>query len=127
MRLQQLAEQLRAELEGDPDHEVRGVAGLSTASQSDVVFIDNRSFAAEALASSAGAIIASRETLADTPAPSRNILYAANPRLAFARAARILLHNAQRHTGVDASAVVDPSASMGSEVSIGAQCVIGPN
>lgn len=59
-------------------------------------------------------------------ADAHNIIRVDNPRLAYAQLVRDLLH-VRESTGVMDSAVVDPTAHVGENVSIGHFCVVGAN
>src|SRR5205085_619245 len=77
----------------------------------------------EAVASGAGAIIAGN--FAADAGTKKPLLIAAEPRLAFARVAR-LLHPPRRYpAGIHSSAVMPRSAKIGKHVSIGPNVVLG--
>src|SRR5260370_16650749 len=103
--------------EGGGGGEVGGVARWGWEGETHVVFGENRARLEQAIASSAGAIIAA-EFAANAKA-TKPILIVADPRLAFARAARLLHHRRRQHPGVHSTAEVHHSAKMGKAVSIG--------
>lgn len=103
------------------DPQISGVATASTASPESLVFAEDAQSLRLALTSRAGAVIAT-EKLASA-AQGKPLLICRQPRLAFARAAR-LLRPAATETGVHATAAVDPSVTLGERVSIGAYAVI---
>lgn len=122
MRLSEIAQLLGAELRPrDAEADVLGVASAATATPQSLVFAEEPGALPAALASAAAAIIA----------PARNspvvagkpLLLAAQPRLAFARAAA-LLRQAPPATGVHPTAVVDPSARLDETVSVDAYAVV---
>jgi UDP-3-O-[3-hydroxymyristoyl] glucosamine N-acyltransferase len=121
MRLPELAVRLGAELVGDSEADVTGVAAASLASTEHVVFAETEGSLATALASSAGAVITSAN-LADG-ARSKPLLLSNTPRLVFARAGH-LLRNRGQQPGVHPSALVDSSALLEEGVSIGPGVVI---
>ncbi|HEX3661097.1 MAG TPA: UDP-3-O-(3-hydroxymyristoyl)glucosamine N-acyltransferase [Acidobacteriaceae bacterium] len=122
MKLSQVAQALNAELRlSDADAEVDGVASAPTATPRTLVFAEDATSLARALESPAAAVLLSPK-LADRAA-GKSLLLAAQPKLAFAQAAR-LLRPAFAASGVHPSAVVHPSAQLGAEVSVGAGAVI---
>ncbi len=56
--LQQIAEAVEARLQGDGSVEVGGVASIGSASQHDLVFVEEEKYLPRALQSGAGAVIA---------------------------------------------------------------------
>lgn len=124
MKLPEIAAALQAELRPSAaDSEISGVSSPSLATPSQMVFAEDPATLATALASPAGAVILPLK-LADA-ATGKPILVARQPRLAFARAAR-LLHPAQPHTGIHPAAVVHPTATLAQPITIDAHAVIGP-
>jgi UDP-3-O-[3-hydroxymyristoyl] glucosamine N-acyltransferase len=92
-RFIQLAEELRGELRfASPDQagaEVKGVASARTACATDLVFAEDAAAFAEALASKAAGVIIA-EKIAPPHDPGKPLLVLKHPRLAFARASRML-------------------------------------
>jgi len=122
MQLTQIAQALHAELRlvGD-DIEVHGVASANSATHGTLLFAEDAVSLTAALASHAAAVFVSPKI---APASSKkSLLLAAQPRLAFAQAAR-LLQCAEPVTGIHPTAVVDPSAILAEDVSVGACAVI---
>lgn len=124
MRLIQLAELLQAEVRGGAQElDVSGVASIAGAGESDLVFVEDATILKEALNSAAGAVIVS-EKLAVTSGDSRKaLLVVAKPKLAFARAAR-LLSNAKVEAEIHTTAVIDADVVRGRHVSVGAHAVV---
>jgi UDP-3-O-[3-hydroxymyristoyl] glucosamine N-acyltransferase len=126
MTLGELIEALGGRLvQGDPDFVVRGVNSSALAGSSDLVFADSDASAAEALQSNAGAVVlsaAADETLAQFP--DKHVLDAQQPRLWFARAAKLLAH-APRISGVDPAAMVGEHVRLGERVTICPGAAIG--
>jgi UDP-3-O-[3-hydroxymyristoyl] glucosamine N-acyltransferase len=118
-----LAEKIGARVVGDGSVEATAVASVAAAGKSDIVFAEDEQNFAAALKSQASAVIAGN--FAETARASKALLIVAHPRLAFARAARLLQNHSGRQTGVDQTAVVHPSAKLGDGVSLGANAVIG--
>ena len=110
---------------GDAAIEVRRVASIDSAQAGDLVFVDDEKHLAAALHSGASAVIAGEFAAADSSSPP--LLITNHPKLAFARAARLLDQDiASDDTGVHATAVVHPSTVLGPRVCIGARAVVGP-
>jgi UDP-3-O-[3-hydroxymyristoyl] glucosamine N-acyltransferase len=134
--LRDLAEKLNCRLLGDGNITVSNVSSLHSATAESLIFIDGPENDAPkhldaALASSAAAIIANefaakavaaKSTAAN--AAAKPLLISAQPRLTFARAARLLHAPAPRARGIHPSAIVAVS-NIGGNVDIGVHAVIG--
>lgn len=110
---------------GDGHLEVSGVASIESASSHDLVFVEDERYLAAALKSKACAVIAPE--FAASSGAGRSLLISDHPKLAFARASRMLRddsHIAQAGS-IHPTAVVHPTASLGSGVSVDAYGVIG--
>ena len=92
--LQFIAGKIGARLLGDGKREVGGIASLESATPNDLVFVESEKHLAEALQSAAGAVVAG-EFAASVSSP-KPLLIAEQPRLAFARAARLIRPPARR-------------------------------
>src|SRR5436305_164992 len=115
--LKVLAEQLHCQVLGDSSLTVSGIASIGSASPSDLVFIENAKNLDQALASRAAAIIS--EGFAGIADQQKPVLITSQPRLAFARAAKLLLENGRKGVpGVHESAVVHSSARISSNVQV---------
>ncbi|MEW5981245.1 MAG: UDP-3-O-(3-hydroxymyristoyl)glucosamine N-acyltransferase [Acidobacteriota bacterium] len=118
-----LAEAIGARLVGDPATVVSRIASIEDAESDCLVFAQTAAAFARAMATPAGAIIAG--AFGDQPESGRAILVVSDPRLAFARAARVLRPPAPDHSGVHPAAVVAPTVTLGFGVTVGACAVIG--
>jgi UDP-3-O-[3-hydroxymyristoyl] glucosamine N-acyltransferase len=122
--LQQIAEALGARLLGDGRTAVSGLASIESASSEDLVFVEDEKHLAAALKSGAGAVIAGE--FAATVSCDRPLLISDHPKLAFARAARLLADDApDSSAGIHPAAAVHPSAKLGSGASVEAHAVVG--
>ncbi|MEP7118199.1 MAG: LpxD N-terminal domain-containing protein, partial [Acidobacteriota bacterium] len=121
MTLQQLAERIGARLEGDGAIDVARVAALDTAGPGDVTFLANERYAADVATTRAGAIILGLES----PAAPCAMLRAAQPYLAFARAAQALAPPPVMPAGVHPTAVIGEGVVLGEGVGIGPLAVLG--
>jgi len=120
--LQDLAATLGLEIRNAvQDVRISRVSSIQSAQEGSLVFATDASSAPTALASSASAAILSHGLFAEG---SSNIpvLLSANPRLDFARAAKLLLHGEQP-TGIHPTAIVESSAAIAGTVTIAA-CVV---
>jgi UDP-3-O-[3-hydroxymyristoyl] glucosamine N-acyltransferase len=122
--LQQVAKEVGARLIGNPLAEVSGVASIASACRDDLVFVEDEKHLAAALRSQAGAVIAGE--FAASSAASRPVLISDHPKLAFARAARMLrpVSQAGDNSPIDKTAVVHPSAALAAGVSVEPRAVI---
>ena len=122
--LRKIAEVLGIRWIGDGDVEISGVSSLESACPDHLVFVDEEKHLAAALNSGAGAIIAGE--FAASATVDRPVLISDHPKLAFARAARILASVNDRQQGnVHPSAVIHPSAVLAAGVRVEARAVIG--
>lgn len=120
--LADIAKQTGARVVGDPNVRVESVASLHSASARDLVFVEDEAYLGAALDSRAGAVIAGE--FAGTSPAAKPLLIHKQPRLAFARAAALLRQQAGVTAGVHAKADVHPSAKLGKMVRIDARAVI---
>jgi len=123
--LREIAEGVCAQLIGDGEVRVSDVSSLQSATPQHIVFVEDEKHLAAALESRAGAIIAGE--FAAPAKADRPLLITDHPKLAFARAARILRDSSRDGcpSDIHSSAVVDSSAVMGQGVRIEARAVIG--
>jgi UDP-3-O-[3-hydroxymyristoyl] glucosamine N-acyltransferase len=125
-----LAESLQAQLVGDDAVEVSGIASIPQAKPEDLVYVEDEKFLRPALESKAAAVIAGEfaRTSAENPGtktPAKPLLIVSHPKLAFARAARMLRSLPDRQPGVHSSAEVHASARLGRDVIVAERAVIG--
>jgi UDP-3-O-[3-hydroxymyristoyl] glucosamine N-acyltransferase len=120
--LRDLAEKLGCRLLGDSSITVTSVSSLQSATSHSLVFVEDAQYLDAALGSSAAALIAG--DFAASAAASKPILISEQPRLTFARAAR-LLRDPDRNRGIHPSAIVPASAEIGRNVAIGARAILG--
>lgn len=129
MQLAKLARLLNARLDGGQegekasDIEVIGVAGIEDASAGHVTFVANPKYAPLARTTKAAAILVTE----DFPAIDAPTLRTANPYLAFARAVEIFYQTPIYAPGIHPTAVIHPTAKLGSNCHVGAYAVIEAN
>jgi UDP-3-O-[3-hydroxymyristoyl] glucosamine N-acyltransferase len=119
--LRDLAGQLGCRLLGDASLIVTSVSSLESATRGSLVFVENPQHLESALRSSAAALIAGDFASAATSKP---ILISAQPRLTFARAAK-LLRDPVRNREIHPTAIVPASAKIGNNVAIGPGAILG--
>ena len=124
MKLNDLAAQLGCSLLGNGSVSVTRVSSLRSAREDALVFIEDPEALNAAVSSPAAAVIAGE--FASATSTTKPILIASQPRLAFARAAR-LLHKPASHSGTHPSAIVANSAHVGKNVNIAARAIVGDN
>jgi UDP-3-O-[3-hydroxymyristoyl] glucosamine N-acyltransferase len=124
--LRDLAEKLGCRLLGDNSIVVTTVSSLQSANTQSLVFVDDAQHLDAALRSSAAAVIAGEFAAGDSAAStaSKPILISAQPRLTFARAAK-LLRDPGREPVIHPSAIVPASAAIGDNVAIGPRAILG--
>src|SRR6266481_187034 len=117
----ELAESLAATLEGDGSLEVAGVASPERAGARDLIYVERAKHAARAAASAALCAIAGE----GVALAGKTVLRTAQPKVAFAKAAELLLGRPPIATGIHATAIVAPLARISLGVSVGPYAVIG--
>lgn len=120
--LKEIAEHVRGRVTGDPNTQINRIASIKSARTGDLVFVEDAKNLAAALACAASAVIAG-EFVAQQPA-SKPVLVCAQPKLAFARAARLLYSISGGECGIHANAVVHPSARISSTATVEERAVI---
>ena len=115
-----LAEFLGCSLEGDGHVIVSGVASPASAGVTDLIYVETPRHLDRAAASSARCVLIAPGLALE----GKTLLRAANPKLAFARAAAWLLPPAPIATGIHPTAVVAPSAQLAVGVAVGPYAVI---
>ncbi len=120
MKLGVIADRLDCRLEGDPDLEITGMAGLEEAGRTDLTFLSNPRYARLASQTDAAAVIA------DAPIRRSDIatLVSSNPYLDFARALELFHPPRREEPGIHETAVVAATAKIGPGASIAPYVVI---
>ncbi len=120
-----LAEKLGGRVLGDKSIAILNVASITSTAADSLVFVEDLKNLERALGSPAAAIIAG-EFAANAPV-SKPILISSQPRLTFARAAKLLYDTGKVLSAVHSSAIVPASAQVGKNVAIGPRAVVGEN
>lgn len=116
----ELAELLGCTLEGDGGAKVSGVASPAEARAEDLIYVDSPRHVEKAAASRAVCVVVSP----GVPLPGKILLRAADPKLAFARAAAWLVPSLPIAQGIHPTAVISPSARLAPGTSVGPYVVI---
>lgn len=138
--LAQLAEMLGAELRGDAQKNILGLATLQEANPDQLSFLANAHYRKQLASTQAGAMLLSAKDAADYRG---NCLIVADPYLAYAKLSHFFDRTPKQPAGIHPSAVIaesalvdstacigpgvviDEEAVIAAGVSIGAHCVIG--
>ena len=118
-----VSESLQASLLGDGEVVLSGISSIRNAKSGDLIFVEDEKTLASALASDASAVIAGAFATANSHA--KPLIITAQPRLAFARAAKLLGLGREHPPGVHPAAVVHTSVRLSPGVRIEACAVIG--
>lgn len=122
MKLSAIVTALGARLEnGSSDTEIIGVAGIETAGPGQLTFVSNPKYVGAARETQASAVIVSE----DFPALPTAMLRSKNPYLDFARAVALFYQPPKYAPGIDATAMIHPSARIANGAYIGPYVVIG--
>ena len=116
----ELAAFLGCAIEGDGSTVVSGVAAPGSANAEDLIYVDSARFLDVGVSSAAKCVVIAPElTIAH-----KTLILAANPKLAFARAAAWLIPDAPIATSVHSTAVISPTAHLQRGVAVGPYAVI---
>ena len=119
--LGEIASALGAELRGDPDVRVSGLATLQAAGPGQISFLANPCYGKYLTDTRASAVIASPASAADAPT---NVLLLDNPYLGYARLSHWFDPAPIASPGIHPTAVVDPSVTLADDVCIGPNVVV---
>jgi UDP-3-O-[3-hydroxymyristoyl] glucosamine N-acyltransferase len=117
----EVAEKIGARLEGDGTVELTAVAAPERAGPKHLIYVEATKHAERAIVSGAACVIASE----GVDLPGKTVLRGAHPKVAFAKAAALLVERAPIASGVHPTAIVAPLARIGTDVGIGPYAVVG--
>lgn len=120
MKLSDIAARLGCALEGDPNIEISGVAGVEEAAAGQLTFLANPKYRAAVKTSQASAILVAN----DEAAPPMAALRSANPYLDFARAIEFFYQPPRYAPGIHPTAVIAHSAEIDASAHVGAYCFV---
>jgi UDP-3-O-[3-hydroxymyristoyl] glucosamine N-acyltransferase len=121
--VKEVAEFVGARVRGDETVQLSGISSVESAVPGDLIFVDKEKNLRRALESRASAVIAGDFAAGITD--SIPVLLVTQPRLAFARAARLLCAQPERKPGIHASAIVHPSARLADDITVEERVIIG--
>ncbi len=126
MKLSDVAQKLGCRLEGPPDVEIRGVAGIEHAESGQLTFLANRRYFPLLKTTCASAVLIEEGvSLARDPSlPPLAALRSANPYLAFARAIELFYQPPRYAPGIHPTAIIAKSARIGENAHVGPYCFI---
>lgn len=116
-----VAEAVGATLEGDGGIELRGVAAPERAGPHDLIYVEKAKHAERAAASAALCVVAAE----NISLPGKTLLQSKQPKVAFAKAAALILERAPIASGVHPTAIIAPLARVSASAGIGPLAVIG--
>lgn len=123
-KLKELADLTQCQLLGDPEYEISGVADLENASAQQASFLSNPRYLHAMKDSKAGVIFIDLET---SKIDGINYLVSNNPSKAFQTLIDLIYPQSAHPSGfkgIHPTAVIHPSAKIGTEVSVGPHAVI---
>jgi UDP-3-O-[3-hydroxymyristoyl] glucosamine N-acyltransferase len=126
MKLSELAQKLGCRLEGPPDLEITGVAGMEHAEPGQVTFLANRKYFGLLKTTRASAILLEEGVAVEREGsqPPLAALRSANPYFAFAQAIEIFYQSPKYAPGIHATAIIAKSAKIGEGAHIGPYCYV---
>jgi UDP-3-O-[3-hydroxymyristoyl] glucosamine N-acyltransferase len=135
MKLSDIAQKLACRLEGDPNAEISGIAGIERAAPGHITFLANRRYFPLLKTTLASAVFIEDGIAIDREPglPSLHALRSANPYLAFAQAIAFFYTPPAYAPGIHPTAIIAKSARIGANAHIGPYCYvdedteIGPN
>jgi UDP-3-O-[3-hydroxymyristoyl] glucosamine N-acyltransferase len=122
--LGKVASHVGAELHGDPDTVVNGLATLQSAKSGQLSFLSNRKYRRYLRQTEASAVIITREDMDECPVSA---LVVDDPYLSYASVVNLFHPETENMPGVHPSAVISPSAKIDNSATIGANVVIEDN
>ena len=126
MKLQELAQKLGCRLEGNPETEISGVAGIERAAPGQLTFFANRRYSRLLKTTRASAVLI-EEAVGLQREPGLEPLAALrtqNPYLAFAHAIQLFYEAPVYEPGVHPTAVIAATVKIGERAHIGPYCFI---
>lgn len=114
MTLREIAEIISGEIKGDPEVEIKGVSGVTDASEGQITFLSDRRYLRECLSSRASAVIV-REFVEDIEKPQIKVK---NPYYAFAILLKHFHPGEKEAEGISPNAHVSKGARIGRGVTI---------
>ena len=126
MKLSELAQKLSCRLEGSPNLEVSGVAGIEHAGPGQVTFLANRKYFSLLKTTRASAVLLEENVSIerDSSQPPLAALRSSNPYLVFAHAIELFYQAPKYAPGIHATAIIAKTAKIGEGTHIGPYCYV---
>src|SRR5438874_6095749 len=126
MRLADIAQKLGCRLEGPPEIEIRGVAGIEHAEAGQITFLANRRYFPLLKTTRASAVLIEEGIALDREAtmPALAALRSANPYLAFAHALELFYQPPSYAPGIHPTAIIGKSAKISESAHVGPYCYV---
>lgn len=121
IRLADLAQQLDAQLHGDGDIVITGIASMGSAQAGQITFLSDSRFREKLSSCQASAVVLTADSL---PFFTGAALVVSNPYLTYARMAQLMDTTPKPAEDIGAEAVIAPDATLGQRVAVGANAVI---
>ena len=126
MKLSEVAQHLGCRLEGLPELEIRGVAGIEHAEPGLITFLANRKYFPLLKSTRASAVLINEGPVIEREPglPPLAALRSANPYLAFAQAIELFYQPPRYMPGIHPTAIIAKSAKLGDGAHIGPYCYV---
>ncbi len=126
MKLAEVAQKLGCRLEGPPELEIRGVAGIEYAEAGQITFLANRRYFPLLKTTRASAVLVEERIALDREAslPALAALRSDNPYLSFAQAIELFYQPPRYAPGIHPTAIIAKSARIGQCAHIGPYCYV---
>jgi UDP-3-O-[3-hydroxymyristoyl] glucosamine N-acyltransferase len=126
MKLAELAKKLGCRLDGSPDLEMTGVAGIDHAAPGQLTFLANRKYFSLLKTTRASAVLVDESVSIEREASQTPLaaLRSANPYLAFAQAIELFYQAPKYPPGIHPTAIIAKTAQIGEGSHIGPYCFV---
>ncbi|MCB1023212.1 MAG: UDP-3-O-(3-hydroxymyristoyl)glucosamine N-acyltransferase [Acidobacteria bacterium] len=122
MKTKEIAKLLDGKLIGDGELEIKGISSLKRSQIGDLSFLERQSKLNDSEDIGASCLIVCEDFDVEIPTA---IIKVKDPKLAFAKAAALLIPPKERRAEIHASAEIAPDAAIGKNVFIGPYCCVG--
>src|SRR5438270_3276816 len=126
MKLAEIAQKLGCRLEGPPELEIRGVAGIEHAEAGQITFLANRRYFPLLKTTRASAVLLEEGIPLEREAalPALAALRSGNPYLAFAQAIELFYQSPRYAPGIHNTAIIAKSARIADGAHVGPYCYV---
>jgi len=126
MKLAEVAQKLGCRLDGPPDLEISGVAGMEHAASGHLTFLANRKYFTLLKTTRASAVLVEENVAIerDSAQPPLAALRCTNPYFAFAKAIELFYQSPKYAPGMHPTAIVAKTARIGDGAHVGPYCFV---